>query len=50
MNRGFWNGEPEAVREFTGKRLNLDYETWGKGGLYARREAGEREKTASATC
>jgi hypothetical protein len=46
----------EAVREFTGKRLNLDDETGGKSGLYARREveppgqACVREKTACATC
>lgn len=55
------NGKPgqrksEAVREFTGKRLNLNDETGGKSGLYARREAAPlgqacvREKIASATC
>jgi hypothetical protein len=48
--------KPEAVREFTGKRLNLDDETGGKSGLYARREAPpqgqayERERISSATC
>jgi len=57
----FLNGEarqrkPEAVREFTGKRLNLDDEAGGKSGLYARREAppqGQacgRERISSATC
>jgi hypothetical protein len=46
----------QTVREFTGKRLNLDDETGGKSGLYARREAGPpgqadvRERNASATC
>jgi len=46
----------EAVREFTGKRLNLDDETGGKSGLYARREVAPpgqacvREKIACATC
>src|ERR1051325_10518518 len=48
--------KPEAVREFTGKRLNLDDETGGKSGLYARREAPpqgqayERERISSAIC
>jgi hypothetical protein len=48
--------KPEAVREFTGKRLNLDDETGGESGLYARREAApqgqacERARIASATC
>ena len=49
-------GKSEAVREFTGKSLNLDDETGGKSGPYARREAAprdqacEREKIVSATC
>ena len=57
----FLNGKarqrkPEAVREFTGKRLNLDDEAGGKSGLYARREAAPpgqaygRERIAFATC
>ena len=56
-----FNGEArqrksEAVREFTGKRLNLDDEAGGKSGLYARREAEppdrgvEKVQTACATC
>jgi len=55
------NGKPgqrksEAVREFTGQRLNLDDETGGKSGLYARREAAPQgqacaqEKISSAIC
>ena len=51
---GQWKSE--AVREFTGKRFNLDDETGGKSGLYARREAeppGQAVgtgQTACATC
>ena len=46
----------EAVREFTGKRLNLDDETGGKSGLCARRGVGPQGqasgpgKIACATC
>ena len=49
-------GKSEEVREFAGQCLNLDDETGGKSGPYARREAAPRgqacgrEKTVSATC
>jgi hypothetical protein len=39
LNRETRQRKSEAVREFTGKRLNLDDEAGGKSGLYARREA-----------
>ncbi len=43
MLADFLNGKPgqrkpEAVRKFTGQRLNLNDETGGKSGLYARLE------------
>ena len=56
LNGKAGQGKSEAMREFTSKRFNLDDETGGKSGLYARREAAppgrayEREKIASATC
>ena len=48
--------KPEAVREFTGKGLNLDDEARGKSGLYARLEAAPpgqavgQGQIACATC
>ena len=36
VDRETGQGKPKAVGEFTGKRLNLDDETGGKSGLYAR--------------
>ena len=48
--------KPEAVREFTGKGLNLDDEAGGKSGLYARLEAAPpgqavgQGQIACATC
>jgi len=48
--------KPEAVRKFTGKRLNLDDEAGGKSGLYARLEAAPpgqavwQGQIACATC
>ena len=44
------------MREFTGKRLNLDDEAGGKSGLYARPEVElpdrgvEKAQTVYATC
>jgi len=56
FDRESGQGEAECVRQFAGQSLNLDDETGGKSGLYARREAGlqdqacGREKIACATC
>jgi hypothetical protein len=56
LNRKAGQRKSEAVREFTGKRFNLNDETGGKSGLYARREAAPqgraygRERIACATC
>jgi len=56
LNGKAGQGKSEAVWEFTGKSLNLDDETGGKSGPYARRGAAPRgqacgrEKIAFATC
>jgi hypothetical protein len=56
LDREAGQGKSEAVRKFTGKRLNLNDEAGGKSGLYARLEAVppgqavERDKIACATC
>ena len=51
---GQW--EPEAMRKFAGQRLNLNDETGGKSGPYARLEAAPQDQAiglrriAYATC
>ena len=55
VDREAGQGKPKAVGEFTSKCLNLDDETGGKSGLYARLGAPPgravwQEQIACATC
>ena len=56
LNREPGQRKPEAMRKFTGQRLNLNDQAGGKSGLYARLEVAPlgqaygQERIACATC